>query len=73
MLRNIYSREEPASSIHFSTLENYYKIFDKFLIVIIWLESTLNNNLAFDEIAEDELIDFLKEKLVDCEIFEDRG
>lgn len=25
-LRNIYSREELASSIHLSTLENYYKI-----------------------------------------------
>ena len=60
-LRNIYSREELASSTYLSIFENYYKIY----------ESTLNNNLTFDEIADDELVDFLKEKCADCENFED--
>ena len=59
-LRNIYTREKLASATHLITLENYYKIFDKFLTVDILLQSTLNSNLPFDEIASDELIDFLK-------------
>lgn len=59
-LRNIYTREKLASATHLITLENYYKIFDKFLTVDILLQSTLNSNPTFDEIANDELIDFLK-------------
>ena len=50
-LRNIYSREELASSSHLSTLENYHKIFDKFLTVVILLESMLSNTLTFSKIV----------------------
>ena len=68
-LRNLYSREELASSAHLGTLENHYKVFDKFLTVVILLESTLSNNLTFSEIVYDELMDFLKGRCTDCQKF----
>ena len=70
-LRNIYNREKQVPSAHLCTLGNYYKIFDNFLTVTILLESALNSNLTFDEIVDDRLTNFLKEKCTDCKNFED--
>ena len=49
--RNIYSEEELASPTRLSTLEKYYKIFDKSLTVTILLKSTLNNNLTLMKLS----------------------
>ena len=56
-LRNRYSKEELESSDQLKTL-NYYKVFDKFLTIVILLESVINNCLFFDEVADKELINF---------------
>ena len=68
-LKNIYTKEE--LSTHLSTLDNYYKISDKFLTTVILLESVLNSHLTFDEIVSDEFAKILKEKCTDCKKFED--
>ena len=70
-LRNIHSKEELDSSDQLKTLENYYKVFDKFLTIVILLESVINNYLTFDEVTDEELIKFLNEKCSDIESFED--
>ena len=70
-LRNIYSKEELESSDQWKTLENYYKVFDKFLTIVILLESVINNYLTFDGVTDEELIKFLNEKCSDIESFED--
>lgn len=69
-MSNIYSKEELETSDQLKTLENYSKVFNKFLTKVIWLESVINNCLAFDETTDDEMIRFLRKNCSDCEPFD---
>ena len=70
-LRNIYSKEELATSTYLSALENYYKIFDKFLTTVILLETVRNSHLTFDEIVSNDLAEFFLKKYADSKNFKD--
>ena len=46
-LRNIYSKEELETSKELRSLDPYYEVFDRFLTIVILLESAITNRGSF--------------------------
>ena len=53
------------------SLINYYETFQKFLIIIIFLEDIINNSVDFDNITNDVLREFCHEKCAEFPDFEE--
>ena len=52
-------------------MENYCKVLDKFLTIVILSESIINNCLTFHEVVDNELINFFRKNCSDCESLAD--
>ena len=52
-------------------MEDYNRVFNEFLTLVILLESVINNSFGFKEVMEDELVNFLEKKCSDHESFQD--
>ena len=60
-LRNIYSKEELETSKELKSLKCYYEVFDRFLIIVILLESAFTNRETFSETSKEKLSNFIEE------------
>ena len=65
-LRKIYSKKELETSKVLKSLECYYEVFDKFLTIVILLESIINHG-TFSEATKEKLSNFIKEHLTGTE------
>ena len=68
-LRNIFSELELSSTDSLKSMEQYHKCFEKFLIVSVYLQNSINTINEFSECYNDELIDFCNEFCADCSDF----
>ena len=68
-LRNIFSEQELSSTDSLKSMEQYHKCFEKFLIVSVYLQNSINIINEFSECYNDELIDFCNEFCADCSDF----
>ena len=68
-LRNIFSELELSSTDSLKSMEQYHKCFEKFLIVSVYLQNSINTINEFSEYYNDELIDFCNEFCADCSDF----
>ena len=60
-LRNKCSKEELEMSKGLKSLESYYEVFDRFLIIVILLESAITNRGTFSEASKEKLSNFMEE------------
>ena len=65
-LRKIYSKKELETSKELKSLECYYEVFDKFLTIVILLESVINHG-TFSKTNKEKLSNFIKEHLAGTE------
>ena len=68
-LRNIFSEQELSSTDSLKSMEQYHKCFEKFLIVSVYLQNSINTINEFSECYNDELIDFCNEFCADSSNF----
>ena len=66
-LRKIYSKEEFETSKELKSLESYYEIFDKFLTLVILLESAITNRRTFSETSKEKMSNFIEEHCAGAE------
>ena len=59
-LRNIYSKEELEMSKELKSLGSCYEVFDRFLTIVILLESVITNWGTFSETSKEKLSNFMK-------------
>ena len=60
-LRNIYSKGELEMSKELKSLGSYYEVFDRFLTIVILLESAITNQGTFSETSKEKLSNFIEE------------
>ena len=60
-LKNTYSKEKLETSKELKSLESYFKAFDKFLTIVILLESVITNCRTFSKTSKEKLSNFIKE------------
>ena len=53
-LRNIYLKEELETSKKLKSLDSYYEVFDKFLTIVILLESVITNHRTYSETTKEK-------------------
>ena len=53
-LRDIYSKETLETSKELKSLESYYEVFDRFLTIVILLESAISNRGTFSETSKEK-------------------
>ena len=53
-LRNIYLKEELETSKKLKSLDSYYEVFDRFLIIVILLESVITNHRTYSETTKEK-------------------
>ena len=58
-LRNIFSELELSSTDSLKSMEQYHKCFEKFLIVSVYLQNSINTINEFSEYYNDELLIFV--------------
>ena len=59
-LRNIYSKEELEMPKELKSLGSCYEVFDRFLTIVILLESVITNWGTFSETSKEKLSNFMK-------------
>ena len=60
-LRNTYTKEELETSRELTTLESYHEVFERFLTIVILLESASTNRGTFSKSSKDKLSNFIDE------------
>ena len=65
-LRNIFSKEELASSDVIKNIESFHENFSKFLQIVVYLQQSINTLKDFSECFYNELIDFFNRFCDDC-------
>ena len=53
-LRNIYLKEELETSKKLKSLDSYYEVFDRLLIIVILLESVITNSRIYSETTKEK-------------------
>ena len=53
-LRNIYLKEELETSKKLKSLDSYDEVFDRFLIIVILLESVITNHRTYSETTKEK-------------------
>ena len=66
-LRNIYSKEELEMSKELKSLGSCYEVFDRFLTIVILLESVITNWGTFSETSKEKLSNFIEEHCTGAE------
>ena len=66
-LRNIYLKEELETSKELKNLESYNLVFDRFLTIVILLESAITNWGTFSETNKEKLSNFIEEHCAGAE------
>ena len=64
-LRNIYSKEELETS--------YYEVFDRFLTIVILLESAITNRGTFRKTSKEKLSNFIEEHCAGAENYHENA
>ena len=69
LLRNIYTKEQLASTPYIKTLKEYYKTFQNFTKICVSLQSVLVSHVSFDDTdkIDLELKDFLQNNCAGCD------
>ena len=70
-LRNIYLKEELETSKELKNLESYNLVFDRFLTIVILLESAITNWGTFSETNKEKLSNFIEEHCAGAENYHD--
>ena len=60
-MKNVYSKEQLETSKELESLQSYYEVFDRFLTIVILLESAITNRETFRETSKEKLSNFIED------------